>query len=78
MKHLKGLIPGPQQLTNVAKPHWQYGYIKDNKKIIDIGDYYGDYSLFTKDTGWSPKVDLIEGITRTIDFYNHYKKEYWL
>ena len=50
----------------------------DDKKIIDIGDYYGDYSLFTKDTGWSPKVDLIEGITRTIDFYNHYKKEYWL
>ena len=49
----------------------------DDKKIIDIGDYYGDYSLFNEDTGWSPKVDLIEGITRTIDFYNHYKKAYW-
>lgn len=50
----------------------------DDKKIIDIGDYYGDYSLFAKDTGWSPKVDLIEGITRTTDFYNRYKEEYWL
>ena len=35
MKHLKGLIPGIQQLTNVARPHWQYGYILNNKKIID-------------------------------------------
>ena len=50
----------------------------DDKKIIDIGDYYGDYSLFAKDTGWSPKGDLIEGITRTTDFYNRYKEEYWL
>lgn len=50
----------------------------DDKKIIDIGDYYGDYSFFAKDTGWSPKVDLIEGITRTTDFYNRYQEEYWL
>ena len=45
MKHLKGLIPGPQQLTNVAKPHWQYGYIKDNKKIIDPLLHYGCFLL---------------------------------
>jgi nucleoside-diphosphate-sugar epimerase len=50
----------------------------NDKKIIDIGDYYGDYSLFSKDTGWNPKVGLIEGVTRTIDFYNRYQKEYWL
>jgi len=50
----------------------------DDKKIIDIGDYYGDYSFFNKDTGWDPKVSLVEGVSKTIDFYNCYKKEYWL
>ena len=45
MKHLKGLIPGIQQLTNVAKPHWQYGYIKDGKKIIDPLLHYGCFVL---------------------------------
>ena len=52
MKHLKGLIPGIQQLTNVAKPHWQYGYIKDGKKIIDPLLHYGCFVfclLYTSD-----------------------------
>jgi UDP-glucose 4-epimerase len=64
-----------KQITGVE---FEIAPFPDDKKIIDIGDYYGDYSFFNEDTGWSPKVDLIEGITRTIDFYNHYKKEYWL
>ncbi len=41
----------------------------DNKKLIDIGDYYGDYSRFASLTGWSPKVNLREGLKRTIAFY---------
>ena len=45
MKHLKGLIPGEQQLTSVAKPHWQYGYIKDGKKVIDPLLHYGCFTL---------------------------------
>ena len=40
-----------------------------DKKIIDIGDYYGDYSAFHKATGWEPKTDLEEGLRRTIAFY---------
>ena len=45
MKSLKGLIPGVQRLTNVAKPHWQYGYIDDGKKIIDPLLHYGCFTL---------------------------------
>jgi len=45
------------------------------RKKIDIGDYYSDYTLFSELVGWEPKVDMKEGLRRTIDFYkkNHLK-----
>ncbi len=49
----------------------------DDRKIIDIGDYYGDYSAFRKVTGWEPKVDLAEGLERTLASYRQNKQEYW-
>ena len=49
----------------------------DDKKIIDIGDYYGDFSRFAAITGWQPTVDLEEGIERSIAFYREHKEVYW-
>ena len=48
----------------------------DDKKIIDIGDYYGDYSRFADLTGWEPAIDLEEGIERTIKFFREHPT-YW-
>jgi UDP-glucose 4-epimerase len=39
------------------------------RKAIDIGDFYGDFSRFSKASGWRPRVDLDEGLRRTIDYY---------
>ena len=39
------------------------------RKAIDIGDYYSDFSLIQKELGWSPKVNLREGLQKTIDYY---------
>jgi UDP-glucose 4-epimerase len=44
---------------------------------IDIGSYAGDYSLIRSLTGWEPKVDLQDGIARTIDFYRRNREHYW-
>lgn len=41
----------------------------ENRKRIDIGDYYGDYSLAQNEIGWKPRVSLREGIKRMLDFY---------
>lgn len=41
----------------------------DDRKKIDIGDYYSDYSLIRRSLGWEPKVGLEEGLRRTIEFY---------
>ena len=35
---------------------------------IDIGDYYGSYEKLRAAVGWEPKVDLREGLRRTIAF----------
>lgn len=42
---LKGLIPGEQKNTEPALPHWKYGTINDNKKIVDPLLHYGCFVL---------------------------------
>lgn len=46
-------------------------------KPIEIGDYIADYAKITYTLGWQPKVDLDEGIKRTLQYYRKYKKNYW-
>lgn len=48
-----------------------------DKKSIDIGDYYGNYERFSRLTGWHPRIDLAEGVQSTLDFYRKHPKEYW-
>ena len=40
----------------------------DNRKRIDIGDYYGDYRKIRSKLGWCPRVSLEEGLRRTLRF----------
>ena len=47
------------------------------RKAIDIGDYYSDFSLITKELSWQPKVSLKEGLIRSIDFYQKNYRHYW-
>lgn len=49
----------------------------EEHEAIDIGDYYADYSKFESETGWSPKVDLAEGMERTVEFFKARKEKYW-
>jgi UDP-glucose 4-epimerase len=48
-----------------------------DKKRIDIGDYYGDYSRIQKTLGWQPIVALREGLRRTVAFYVEHGDHYW-
>lgn len=47
------------------------------RKAIDIGDYYSDFSLITQELGWQPKVGLREGLQRTLAYYQAYNSHYW-
>jgi UDP-glucose 4-epimerase len=49
----------------------------EDAKLIDIGDYYGDYSAFRAATGWEPKTRLEDGLRRTVAFYRAHRGNYW-
>ena len=40
-----------------------------DRKKIDIGDYYSDFSKFESVVGWAPKIDLRTGLEKTLKFY---------
>lgn len=46
------------------------------RKRIDIGDYYGDYSLFARTAGWAPKVGLELGLAETLAFFEQNLNQY--
>jgi len=47
-----------------------------NRKRIDIGDYYADFSRIRATLGWEPKIALREGLSRTLDFYREHLSRY--
>ena len=46
------------------------------RKKIDIGNYYCDWSLIKETLGWQPLVDEREGLRRTLEFYRAHKARY--
>lgn len=49
----------------------------EDRKAIDIGDYYSDFARIKDDLGWEPQVGLDEGLRRSIDFYREQGAAYW-
>ena len=47
------------------------------RRAIDIGDFYADYSKIRTTLGWSPVVTLQEGLSRTVEFYRQNREHYW-
>jgi UDP-glucose 4-epimerase len=48
----------------------------EDRKRIDIGDYYADDRLIRKVLGWEPKVPLREGLASTLAYYRADLKHY--
>ncbi len=49
----------------------------EERKKIDIGDFYADYSKIRNDLGWEPKVLLRDGLERTVEYYKQNRRYYW-
>jgi UDP-glucose 4-epimerase len=47
------------------------------RKAIDIGDYYSDFTLISNELGWEPKVELQEGLQKTMAYYQSHYSQYW-
>lgn len=48
----------------------------EEKKKIDIGDFYGEFTKFKTTTGWEPRVSLKDGLRSTFSYYERYKDHY--
>lgn len=49
----------------------------EDRKAIDIGDYYADFRKIDKLLGWSPRVMLKEGLKETLEYYRKHHGQYW-
>jgi UDP-glucose 4-epimerase len=49
----------------------------EERKAIDIGDFYADYSKIEAELGWRPQIPLRHGLERSLEFYRAVGSEYW-
>jgi nucleoside-diphosphate-sugar epimerase len=47
------------------------------RKVLEPGDYVGDYRKIRNIIGWEARVDLRLGLTITVDYYRRYRQHYW-
>lgn len=55
---------------------WSLTPFPPERQVIDIGDYYSDFSLARDLLGWSPRIPLAEGLGRTVAFYRQHLAAY--
>ena len=65
-------------LLEVAKTgQFKIREFPEERKKIDIGDYYSDYQLINQTLGWKAKTSLYDGLEKTIVYYKEYGKKYF-
>ncbi len=48
----------------------------EEKKKIDIGDYYSSFDKIKNELGWQPKTPLRDGLQATIEYYKEHLDKY--
>jgi UDP-glucose 4-epimerase len=49
----------------------------EDRKAIDIGDYYSDFGKIENALGWSPQTTLEDGLKTTLEYYRQNHTYYW-
>jgi nucleoside-diphosphate-sugar epimerase len=70
-----------KQVSDIIKsvyPKSKFKFIDFPKELkkIDIGDFYTDYTKFSRLTKWQPKFSLQQGLKKTFKYYLKYKEYY--
>jgi UDP-glucose 4-epimerase len=51
--------------------------VPPDRKVIDVGDYYANFSRIQHSLGWQPTVKLRDGLARTLEYYRANHTRYW-
>jgi UDP-glucose 4-epimerase len=49
----------------------------EERRSIDIGDYFADDAKLRERLGWEPRVGLREGLERSLGYYREHGASYW-
>lgn len=60
-----------------GKGIWEIVPFPPERKAIDIGDYYSDYTQAKAILGWEPQVSLRTGLKKTLEYYQEHGTLYW-
>ncbi|MBD3306596.1 NAD-dependent epimerase/dehydratase family protein [candidate division KSB3 bacterium] len=71
------LLEFVQILQRYCEFDYQIVPFPPDHQVIDIGDYYSDFSRFHNKTGWTPQVSLEDGLRRTIAYFQPRARDYW-
>ena len=70
------LLEAGRLLARLGDGSFEVRRFPEERRRIDIGDYYADDSAFRGLTGWAPGVDLEEGLKRTLAYYREHLQEH--
>jgi UDP-glucose 4-epimerase len=56
---------------------WTFAPVSEERKAQEPGDFYSDISRIGGALGWVPKIDLEEGLARTVAYYDGCREAYW-
>lgn len=56
---------------------WELVPFPPERKSIDIGDYYGNWSRARELLDWRPAIGLAEGLKRSLEYYRAHGPSYW-
>ncbi len=56
---------------------WEFVPFTPDRAAQEPGHYYSDITKIRTIVKWEPKIDLDEGVRRTVEYYNKYKDHYW-
>lgn len=58
------------------KPRYELVPFPEERKRIDIGDFYNDFSRIKNTLGWQPQIDLETGLRQTVAYYREHIEHY--
>jgi UDP-glucose 4-epimerase len=56
---------------------WHFAPFSPERAAQEPGDFYSDITKIRTVVGWEPRVELVEGLRRTLDYYRRHRDQYW-